>query len=163
MAEATELAWLAGIIDGEGCIDLSRRSRARAVGYHMRVSVSNTDVRLVARCQQITGLGRVAQLGGETRRRMRDRWRPCYAWSVSTRQAEDVLRLVLPYLVIKREQADLALLARRYRGRQGRRNEHIEQLAWLDRQLKTLHARGEMDGTPPLAIPQLSMTDAQEG
>lgn len=40
--------------------------------------------------------------------------KPTWNWEVAARKAEDCLREVLPFLVCKKDQAELALLARSY-------------------------------------------------
>ena len=57
-----------------------------------------------------------------------------------------VIRSVLPYLVGKREEAELGLLSRQYMQPVGTSSENpnAEQLAWLKRELSSLkgHRRG---------------------
>lgn len=99
-------AWAAGIIDGEGCITISRQ-RAGAGGrinpsHRLYVKVSMGHLPTIDRLHEIFGAGsRHVQPGG--------RWNDAYIWMVSTRQAGDVLRAVRPHLVTKADEADLAL------------------------------------------------------
>lgn len=56
-----EAAWMAGIVDGEGTITV--RSKAYPGGKHYQVagiSVPNTDVAMIARLVECTGIGRGA-------------------------------------------------------------------------------------------------------
>jgi hypothetical protein len=110
----TEKAYLAGIIDGEGCIMLARHlgKRGKHV-YHLYVSIANTSMALHHWLEQrLPGAGYVRQ-----RQRVKldarptsnqQQWRTGYDWIVSgNRVATILLREIAPYLVIKRAQAEL--------------------------------------------------------
>jgi hypothetical protein len=99
-----ELAYLAGIIDGEGYIGLRHRTDTKSARhYSLVLRVANTDQRLIGWLQ--------ARWPGNTGcHRYRDqKCKPLHHWQLESRRAEAVLRIALPYLVIKREVADLAL------------------------------------------------------
>jgi hypothetical protein len=117
---ATDHAWAAGVIDGEGCI-------------HLRTTVDNRWVNGVRGTngkpyRQSTLTLTVAQAGQEIPEMLtRLEWmfggsiskpqtkvgrRTSRTWSVAALKAETVLTVVLPYLVGKRDQAEIAL---RYR------------------------------------------------
>lgn len=94
-------AYLAGIIDGEGSIMAHHHKSSGA--WMVIVTVANTDLRLIdwldARwhasvCRQRPGTG------GH---------KDCYAWTVTNRRVVPVLEAALPYLVLKREHAEIAL------------------------------------------------------
>src|SRR3990172_1603803 len=52
--EPIELGWLAGIIDGEGCLSLHDRSgKRRGTGMTPLVSICNTDLAIIERISQI--------------------------------------------------------------------------------------------------------------
>ncbi len=115
----TDLAYFAGIIDGEGCFCL-HKSGDRAV-FGADLSVGNTDPRLVHWIQ--------ARFGGRIlRRQFADkRCKVFYHWRLASRDLDAVTLAVLPYLVIKRDQAELMLAYRKTivpRGR-GQRNKHV--------------------------------------
>jgi hypothetical protein len=100
-----ELAYLAGVIDGEGNIAIGLRSRGakgeKSPIYWGYLKVSNTDRRLLEWCANVTGVGTIHKEG-----RKRGRRRQLYIWHVSSTPSEQILRDVYPYLVIKREQAE---------------------------------------------------------
>ena len=136
MKDAVEwYAWAAGIIDGEGCILLSPGKHDRCKEYWtLRVSVSQVDRRLLTRLHAMFGgsvssHGRMQAKGG----------RPISCWRVTSRQAEHVLRTVFPWLVVKREQAELALQSRDYMGTRGiKGSANLPILRDLHRRLKLL-------------------------
>ena len=106
-SDPVKLAYLAGLIDGEGCIGIAatfdkRSSRSRA--YFGRLYVSNTDIRLMAWLQEHCG-GRVNAMP----RKSQPTWKTGYKWELQGANAELVLRATLPYLVLKRRQAETLL------------------------------------------------------
>lgn len=105
--QPTELAYLAGIVDGEGSI--VRRTYSPG---NWRVVVTNTSDDL------ITWLH--AMSGARTYRRQRsERHRPVSDWTLS--RSEDVLLLleaIAPYMKIKRLRAELAIAELRRHGQQ---------------------------------------------
>src|SRR5512135_1833133 len=100
-----EAAWVAGIVDGEGTITI--RSKPYPGGYRYQVaslSVPNTDVSMIARLVECTGIGRVGMNVRQSHKR-KEIWR----WQTDQRQAAAVVRQLLPWLTAKREQAILLL------------------------------------------------------
>jgi hypothetical protein len=96
----TEVAWLAGLFDGEGCVWSRWPKRANVI-----VEIKMTHRPTLERVNEIFP-GRLV-LGNLSRGALgkRDQWR----WSLDTNGARDFLTLVLPYLVTKREEARIAL------------------------------------------------------
>lgn len=106
-----ELAYFAGILDGEGCLSLDslkqRISGGHRVYHNPCIRVSNTDARLI-QWIQARFPGRVAPV--KIRALMR---KPQWTWSLYGPTVEAVLVAVVPHLVIKREQAELLIEYRR--------------------------------------------------
>ena len=108
LMKQTDLAYTAGIIDGEGCISIYRMK----VFSHLalRVSVSSTDEWL---CQFLK-----FSFGGHIYGpRRRGHNKPCWEWRITSAGAGEFLRLILPYLRLKRPQAELAI---KFQGAKGR-------------------------------------------
>lgn len=100
-------AYLAGIVDGEGNIGLFRRKAKPECGeiaptFYAYLKVCNTDYRLLSWIRENVGYGAI-----HVEVRHRARCRKVYTWHISSRPMEQFLRLIYPYLVIKKEQADL--------------------------------------------------------
>jgi hypothetical protein len=89
-----ELSWAAGFFDGEGNVNISKDS--------LQVSVFNTYKPAVDKFQELFG-------GNVTVRKGSGNSRDCYMWFVTTGTAAMVLRLLRPYLVVKQEQARIAI------------------------------------------------------
>jgi hypothetical protein len=106
--DVATLAYLAGILDGEGYIGVKRSANPGRVtpGHHARVSVKmNTPAPAVALLAETFG-GRHASENG----------RAMMCWQVTDAAAERTLRALLPYLRVKREQAENALALRAWQG-----------------------------------------------
>ena len=82
-----ERGYIAGIIDGEGCI------------CRDRIRVTNTDKYLLEWLQ--------LKLGGAigNQKSYKENHTKCYYWNYSTVASEQLLIQVLPYLIIKRQKA----------------------------------------------------------
>lgn len=103
-------AYVAGLIDGEGCIYLTpdrRAARAAKRSYNLTVEVGMTrPARAV--------LERLKHQWGGSLNKTRNattRWAEAWAWRVNGRAAAALLDDIAPYLTVKKEQASLALLA----------------------------------------------------
>jgi len=92
-----EAAWLAALIDGEGTIGIQRAKR----GLRIYVQVFNQNRELLEGIKQITGFGSISDKATES------------MWTVVAKSAEIILREVYPYLIVKREQAKVALAFRK--------------------------------------------------
>jgi hypothetical protein len=110
--EPTDIEWaqLAAYIDGEGCILIDRRPNKKhpewAPNYLVSVIVSNSDPRLIVWSKQTFGGFITNQKDPRIRKTSK---RVLYGWRTSTRDSRWVLEHCLPYLIIKREQAEIAL------------------------------------------------------
>jgi hypothetical protein len=97
-------AWLAGIIEGEGCIHIHKRTNGRKnPTYGLFLSIHNTNKKMIDRVVQLTGLG------GNIQTTRKDRNFTLYRWNAMSDNAKMVLREVYPYLITKRDQARCAL------------------------------------------------------
>jgi len=103
-----ELGYVAGIVDGEGCISIMRRVARRSYGtYHdftVHVTVGTTTFELCERLMQ--------WVGGKTYypHEIRGNRKPQAYWVITRRgEVRDFLLALQPYLLIKKEQAKLAL------------------------------------------------------
>jgi hypothetical protein len=100
-----ERGYLAGIIDGEGTISFSRcmGNGKNRNSYRLLLSVSNTDQRLILWLHERFGGTRFeSRTSGKSPRKRR-----LYGWTIITNKAIVMCREIAPYLVIKREQAEM--------------------------------------------------------
>lgn len=102
----TDLAYLAGIFDGEGhvCINkMAQRKGMVAPFFHLDVGITNTDTDLISSLQDVYG-GNVGQTGVKGQHRTN-----CFRWRLSGPKTIEFLKLILPHLKIKRRQAEIAI------------------------------------------------------
>ena len=96
-------AYIAGLIDGEGTLSLSRRHRNE--NRQFVISISNTDTHLLNYVCRTVGAGRI------TRKRIsKNNHIPSGTYMIDNRQALDLLQQIAPYLrTYKSERAALVL------------------------------------------------------
>ncbi len=106
MIKETDRAWLAGIIDGEGCVSLIRRGTY----YVPSVKIANTNEKLILRLKEILNLAGVEYFIRLSDRGQRINAKPCWEIALESRpRVIAVLELAMPYLVAKNEQALLVM------------------------------------------------------
>jgi len=107
MATETDLAYLAGLVDGEGCIRIKRTKAYKCQGrqtpgYHASISVRMVDEPSIAFLHETLG-------GWYYLEKHRAKGRPMYCWQASDQKAATILRALLPYLRLKLDQAETVL------------------------------------------------------
>jgi hypothetical protein len=148
----TDLAYLAGFIDGEGCIGIVTQRRSRhpdRPNYVLRLTVSNTNPLPLRKFQAAHG----GSLHLDMKQRGKDLWKPSGVWCLSDDRCATLLAQLLPYLIVKREQALLAIEFRtlmRNHKRMPREKRFLPKQVWDERaalklQMNNLNRRG-IDG-----------------
>ena len=135
----TDHAYAAGIVDGEGSIAISGRLKTA-----LFVTVSNSDPRVCIWLKERYG-GFVYQSPGRIRNGKQTRI--IYQWRCASATAGQFLKIIYPYLVIKKEQAEIAFAYLSTKGKTGQRVEigdHLHRLDLIERLNQTRHHR------PPL-------------
>ena len=84
-----EIAWAAGLFEGEGCIYFFRQKHH--VLTHVRMSIQMTDPDVLDKFCQFVECGKV----GPQRRYGREHHKPAYVWQISNRP--DIERLLLAF------------------------------------------------------------------
>jgi hypothetical protein len=96
-------AYIAGLIDGEGTITLSRLHTAE--NRRLVVSIANTEIQLLDFVLAAVGAGKITR-----KRAVAGHHRLSFCYSITSRQALELLRQVTPHLLsYKRLRAELAL------------------------------------------------------
>lgn len=97
--------WAAGFVDGEGCITVHKNSNNSHI---LRLQVDSTTPSVLGVLHGLFG-GRVN--GPYNRGQYKDSYnrRPIWVWSACGKEALSALEKIEPYLLVKREQAQLAL------------------------------------------------------
>jgi hypothetical protein len=107
MSLETDIAWAAGLFDGEGCVFMARQVRKSrpSLSYSLRLSMSMVHKPTIERFASIVGHGKVVVHGRDKARcNARDSWQ----WSTYNAKALNVLRMLRPHLVTKAAEADIA-------------------------------------------------------
>lgn len=107
-----DIAWAAGLIDGEGCVCIMKRKRLlfgkpTAPTYFVILKVSMGCKKAVLKLKRIFGVGSV-HLDISHKRNAR-KWNKYHVWLVQQRDCEQVLELLYKYSVTKLEEIDVAL------------------------------------------------------
>jgi len=100
----TEKAYIAGLVDGEGCICLHRNhfKDRKTTLYCPRVSIVNTDRDIMDWLILTIGDGKVFS-------RKRGQWKRGHDWYINGKKCGAFLTEILPYLRIKRLKAELVI------------------------------------------------------
>lgn len=107
-----ELAWSAGLIDGEGCITISYSEAIHFKGsrnpvHSLYLKVTMTHEPTIRHIHDLFQLGSVqVHLPGKT---AKANWNVAYSWLCCSNQAAQAIRMVRPYLITKANEADIAL------------------------------------------------------
>jgi hypothetical protein len=106
MATPVEVAWAAGVFDGEGCITITfqKPGTYRRINNAYRLYIKVT----MGHKPTIEKLHTLFELGAITTQRSNKGHNDAWTWWVASRQAIEVLQKMRPFLVTKAEEADLA-------------------------------------------------------
>jgi hypothetical protein len=132
-------AWAAGFIDGDGMISFYLRSD-RKNDFYVKVGAANTELAPLEKLQLMFG-GSICTVHKATASK---NWSPSWAWTVTHRRAERVLRAIAPFLVCKHRQASSAIESRALiSGDKSRRSpEVIAQLRATELRFRELNRKG---------------------
>lgn len=113
MIDTITLAYTAGFIDAEGCIHVSlllpsKANRRVTPRYHLHLKVSNTDLPVLEWLKSNFG-GAIVKHHSRNESRVGNEWSAAWHWQISGKSAQDCLKLILPYLKIKKQQAIAAI------------------------------------------------------
>lgn len=142
-----EAAYVAGFMDGEGCLTIGRARRVESrsgFGYEALMTVSNTNLDVLKAIVVMAGNGKVQVsdkrkgLGHKT----------LYRIVFSANQIRHVLSQIRPYLIVKARQADilLAFLASKVSGRRTT-PELWQSFEDARAEIRTMNLRGIKDTT----------------
>jgi hypothetical protein len=88
---AQDAAYIAGLIDGEGTITLTRKHKNE--NRQLAVTISSTERCLLEFVQQSAGVGKITN-----KRTAKSHYAPSFAYAVYNRQALALLDQIQPYL-----------------------------------------------------------------
>ena len=94
----TELGWLAGIIEGEGCFPKGSKPCGR-----LRVAMTDRDI--IERLQTVTGLGLIHDRG-----RRHDHWKQVWDWTVLRRENMCAIAEAIAPLLLQRRRDQMSFI-----------------------------------------------------
>lgn len=89
---APDAAYLAGLIDGEGTITLTRKYKNE--NRQLAITISNTEKQLLDFCINKIGAGKITR-----KRTYKENHTPSYTYAIYNRQALSMLKQIKPYLL----------------------------------------------------------------
>jgi len=98
--EEIEKAYIAGLIDGEGTVTLSRKHSNETASPE--VSIANNDLQLLAWVRNAVAAGKIS-----LKRKNRPHHHQSYTWSIRDNKAISFLNEIKNYLIVKKQQAEL--------------------------------------------------------
>ncbi len=140
----TDLAYFAGIFDGEGCVTIKKVQKKTTAGntsrsHSLQVDIGNTNEWL---CRQFAfAFGGSVHSQKSTGKRV---WR----WQVAARKAGAFLEAILPYMRIKRPQVEIALQFQRTRYMRGKKRLTEGELTSADIQRFLIRQFNSRQGNP---------------
>lgn len=106
MWTSEQISYLAGFIDGEGTIYIStRKTKLGYISYYPRFQAVNTNKEVMEWILKTFG----GLLYTKDRSSYNKKWRVQYEWYTTRALIDELLPLILPYLIVKRPQAELML------------------------------------------------------
>ena len=118
----TDLAYTAGIIDGEGCIGIYKhpsQSSKDKIRYTLTITVAMTNEWTIQWLR--------FAYGGSVKSQQRPLRKRVWIWTVEAQQALVFLKLISPYLHLKHPQAELAIKFQENKKRQPGSNHLLEE------------------------------------
>ena len=140
----SEIAYLAGLIDGEGCIYIGHTKQGKyGNGYqwHSMLKITSCDEELIIWLENTFGGSKDSRYRWTSKQKFT---RPVYNWQATGPMLDYILPLVKPYLIIKKKQCDVML---RYRltskniGSKRLPEEIIQQRLILLNEIRNLNSR----------------------
>jgi hypothetical protein len=105
--DESTISYIAGIVDGEGCIQVHKvkiKRKKIKFQYRLQLRVSNTDLRLIKYLNE-----KIPSYIMDGTKKKPEKSRNSFVWHVNGNRASALLKTIQPYLVCKKEQANIAI------------------------------------------------------
>ena len=141
--EVLDLAYMAGLFDGEGYISIRYQMQRRKYDtYSLMVGINMVDKEAIELFMD--SFGGVMKL----RESKNENWRPQYRWRIESSSAYELLKTLSPFMILKKEKAELAILfqeSKKTYNYRSREEKDSEKRLFLD--MRVLNRRGK-DAVP---------------
>lgn len=110
--EVSQIAYLAGIIDGEGCFYLGNVKQGKygnGLQWHSFIKITSCDEELIIWLENTFGGSKDSRYRWTSKKKFT---RPVYNWQATGPMLDYILPLVRPYLIIKKKHCDVMILYR---------------------------------------------------
>lgn len=100
----TVYAYIAGLIDGEGCISIRRCKQGKYVYYKPMIEVGMVSREPIELLEKTFGNSVWYEIAPSGKRRL-----ICHKWRVTGSKCLPIFQAIMPYLLVKRKQAFIAM------------------------------------------------------
>jgi hypothetical protein len=107
----TEIAYIAGLFDGDGCVGLYTRNKTVSNSLELSASIGGTNPFPLIKCKDY--FGGFIHIQGQRSTKKGYKYKTFWNWKVCARKAEYFLGQILNYLIIKKQEVEIALESRK--------------------------------------------------
>lgn len=136
------LAYIAGIFDGEGCVNFTKSGKYKALV--IRASIVNTNLEVLEYIKSIFVNGIIIR----TDHRRFPHWKPSFRLDYSNRHAVRFVEAIEPWLIIKADQAVIPTMWEFLRDERSKDQGVLDAYKLIERQLTWLNKKGSGDRGP---------------
>ena len=136
-----EWAYIAGIVDGEGCIGLSPRTKTQS-RYYVYLRIASTNLKILKWLKRKCGVGSIQVANSEHKR---PGFKKVYYYQTVTKKAVMILEKVLPHLIIKEKQAKVVITFQKRSKSLGYWNRDASKFKWQEtayKKIRKLNKKG---------------------
>lgn len=114
MRNEFDLSYVAGFFDGEGSVCIAESHRKdRLVEYVLACGIGNTYFPILVFLKKRFGGTLHLNLSGQKRK---EHYKPFLQWYLSGNKAIKFLKTILPYLIVKKSQAEVGIAFQEFKG-----------------------------------------------
>lgn len=139
--EDAKWAWLAGIVEGEGCLNLAISKRKTGKWwYKAQFVISNNSLEILENVQQVVENGQIYKA------KIRGNRIQSYQFFINSRSRMlEVLHFLMPFLITKKRQAQLIIefqnLTQHYKGKSSRAHEIYLEMRKLNQKYRRISSK----------------------
>lgn len=94
-----DAAWVAGLLEGEGCFSIFKRTTSTQNHKQLNIQCTMTDEDVILKLQDILKLGNIHKVQPSGSKRDGTPYKPAYKWAVDNHAGQKfILESILPYL-----------------------------------------------------------------